>query len=300
MEQIIQSYFDRSHMLTLENPEYRKQVDLLSNFFLTSDEMDRDVSTKLISNEKVKKIVIASIIAKQDGIVAGIEESLYIVKKKSSLHVDKKVEDGMKIKKGDVLLELHGSFIEILSLERTVLNLLQRMSGIASQTHRLQKLIGQKTRIAATRKTLWGWLDKKAVAVGGGLTHRLSLADGILIKDNHIDVVGSDIESIISNIAKKKFVKPIEIEVRTHNEALTILAEFKKNKVQAPLIFMLDNFSVAEAKKTVMDLKGIVIELSGGINEGNIQEYAGIGADVISLGALTHSSRSFDLSLQIG
>lgn len=299
MKQIIQSYFDRSQELTLSNPEYRKQVDLLCNFFLTSDAMGDDISTKLIPSDKVKKTVSASISAKQDGIVAGIEESVHIMKKKSSLHIDKKVEDGTLIMKDTVLLQLHGSFVEILSLERTVLNLLQRMSGIATETYRLQKLIGQKSQIAATRKTLWGWLDKKAVAVGGGLTHRLSLSDGILIKDNHIDLVGGEIGSIIDTIKAKKIGNPIEIEVRSQEEATAVLDEFKKNNVQTPLIIMLDNFSITDAKKAVQDFKDVIIELSGGINENNIQEYAQVGADVISLGSLTHSSHSLDLSLQI-
>lgn len=356
--QILQSYFDKSKLLTIDNPKYQKQVETLSKFFLMSDEIESDASTNLISkflhdtsrhldpdvtsgerSRPVKRLEIshpidtgfemtkaskAVIIAKQNGIVAGIEESLFIINMQSSIHVDNRMTDGDKVIKGDVIFKLHGKFEQMLTLERTVLNVIQRMSGIATETNRLISHIDSKTRVAATRKTLWGWLDKKAVTVGGGLTHRLSLSDGILIKDNHVDVlalskkVGSRnkaIETILTSFwqaegaprisdsveSGQARVTMFEIEVISYEEAMFVVKLWNKINQSKPLIIMLDNFSLADAKKTVSAIKNknVIIELSGGINAGNIKEYGKIGADVISLGSLTHSSNSFDMSLTI-
>ncbi len=333
-KQILLSYFDKSKKLTITNPLYRKQVEALCSFFLLSDEIKHDLSTQLISkilkdssrhlehsesSHSVKEFEIShppadgfemtkcatSIIAKQDGIVAGIEESVYILTKQSGIKVREKVKDGVSVKKGEVILELTGNFDQLLKLERTVLNILQRMSGIATETHRLISLLNSTTKIAATRKTLWGWLDKKAVALGGGLTHRLSLKDGILIKDNHLDLISTNklvaIEKIIEQIKEKRINGLCEIEVNTYQQAIFAKKWWHEVMRDIPLIIMLDNFSAKEAKKTIMAIKSsnLIIELSGGINERNIQEYASIGADVFSLGCLTHSSKSLDLSLTI-
>jgi nicotinate-nucleotide pyrophosphorylase (carboxylating) len=168
-----------------------------------------------------------------------------------------------------------------------------------------------RTPLAATRKTLWGLLDKKAVFIGGGLTHRLSLSDEILIKDNHIDLqagkVGisrdESLKNILDLIKESNVKKPFEIEVETEKEAYFLSNYYQKLSISAPLIIMLDNFKPSDAKKSINTIRGqkngskIFFELSGGINETNITDFDQVGAHVISLGSLTHSSKALNISL---
>ena len=311
MKNTIKQYFDKSHLLTVKNTIYAETCLQLFDFQIKNDLIENDITSKIIDG-KYKEIK-AYIVAKQTGVLAGIEEVVYLINKKTNLEVKVMTKDRSPIKEKDVLIELAGSPLEILKFERTVLNILQRMSGIATATNSLIVENNLKTPLASTRKTLWGLLDKKAVFVGGGLTHRLSLSDEILIKDNHIDLwakkmVVSRLESlkmILDYIKKTGIKNPFEIEVENEKEAIFLNNYYKSINLTAPLIIMLDNFNPSDAIKTIKTIrdqknsKNVFFELSGGINEKNIKDYDKVGADVISLGALTHSSKALDISLTL-
>lgn len=319
----IKNYFDRSHELTIDNPVYVKQFMQLFRHCMTYDGAESDITSYLLKKNMQKNMKVkASIFAKQKGIVAGISESMFFLQNASKLTVEIIKRDGSDVEPSENIVTIVGNPVEILAYERTLLNILQRMSGIATQTHMLiydNKLCSipvakNGTYIAATRKTPWMWLDKKAVTVGGGLTHRLSLEDGVLIKDNHIDIlktVGkkSRYEGFlyfIEALKKQKNSIPFEIEVENQEEAQFLVEEYEKSDLQGHLIIMLDNFTAENAKKTIESMRAlksrrnfyISFELSGGVSPSNIREYANVGADVISLGFLTHSSRVLDMSLK--
>jgi len=245
--------------------------------------------------------VKALVIAKEEGVAAGIEEAV-VLAEYLGLRVKAKVIDGEEIQNKQVLIEVFGDAQTILSSERTLLNLLSRMSGIATTTRALAKklkLSGSKARIAATRKSAPGLLyfDKKAVIIGGGDPHRLHLDDMILIKDNHLAIVGS-VESVVKKAkAIASFTKKIEVEVTRAEDAL------KAAEAGADIV-MLDNFSPQQANDTGEMLRksgfgDVLLEVSGRITSENFLEYATAKVDVISLGALTHSVEALDISLEI-
>ncbi|MGD0644399.1 MAG: carboxylating nicotinate-nucleotide diphosphorylase [Candidatus Bathyarchaeia archaeon] len=241
------------------------------------------------------------VIAKEEGIAAGIEETSFLAEY-LGLKVKAKVTDGEKIKNKQVLMEISGDAQTILSAERTILNFLSRMSGIATATRKLTKKLekaGVKTIIAATRKSAPGLLyfDKKAVNVGGGDTHRLHLDDMILIKDNHLAIVGSPEEAVKKARANASFTKKIEVEVTKIDDAV------EAAKAGADII-MLDNFSPQQAKDAGEKLKkagfgDVLLEVSGGITAENLLEYAAAQVDIISIGELTHSVKALDVSLEV-
>jgi nicotinate-nucleotide pyrophosphorylase (carboxylating) len=246
--------------------------------------------------------VKAKVIAREEGVAAGVEEAI-ILAEYLGLRAEAKTCDGKKIKNEQVLIEVSGDAQTILSAERTMLNLLSRMSGIATITRKftdqLQKA-GMKTRIAATRKCAPGLLyfDKKAVIIGNGEPHRLHLDDMILLKDNHISIVGSPEEAIKKAKANASFTKKIEIEVAKVSDVLKV--------AQAGAdVIMLDNFSVEQVKETVHLLKKagflgkVILEASGRITAQNLIDYAKATVDIISMGELTHSVRALDISLEI-
>ena len=244
----------------------------------------------------------ANVVAKENGVVAGIEEAI-ILTESLGLKAKANVADGNVVKKGRLLIQVSGNAQTILSAERTMLNLLSRMSGIATTTRRLSEKLrkaGSKTRIAATRKTALGLniFDKKAVFLGGGDPHRLHLDDMILIKDNHLAIVGS-VESALQKAKETASLsKKIEVEVTRGKDAV-VAAEAGADVV------MLDNFSPKQVKETVKFLEKaglrekVLLEASGGITEENLLAYASTGVDVLSMGALTHSVKAFDVSLEI-
>jgi len=244
----------------------------------------------------------ASVIAKEAGIAAGIEETV-ILAESLGLKVKTEVADGEEINNRQVIMKISGDARAILSVERTMLNLLARMSGIATTTRKLtEKLKKAKAtaKIAATRKTAPGLLyfDKKAVLIGGGDPHRLHLDDMVLVKDNHIAVAGS-IENAVKRARQNaSFSKKIEVEVSRVTDAL------KAAEAGADII-MLDNFSPKQVKETIELLKKegsfgkILLEASGGITEENLLEYAATQVDIISIGELTHSTRALNVSLEI-
>lgn len=242
----------------------------------------------------------AKLIIKEDGIVAGVALSLAIFRYiDQNLDINVLIQDGASVKYGDIVLTVSGSTHSILLAERLVLNCMQRMSGIATKTnHIVQLLSSYKTRLLDTRKTTPGlrYLEKWAVRIGGGVNHRIGLYDMILIKDNHVDYAGGIANAITS---AQKYLKDkgkdleIEIEVRNLTELNEVLAVGGVNRI------MLDNFSFDDLIKAVgiIDHK-YVTEASGGITESNVAEYAACGVDFISMGALTHSVKSLDMSLK--
>ncbi|MDH5420109.1 MAG: carboxylating nicotinate-nucleotide diphosphorylase [Candidatus Bathyarchaeota archaeon] len=247
-------------------------------------------------------IVEAEIVAKKSGVIAGIEEALTLLES-FGFQVRVLESDGSKVEGKATLLKIVGDARTLLSIERTLLNLLTRMSGIATATSRLIEKVrsaGYKTRIACTRKVAPGLLyfDKRAVMLGGGDTHRLHLDDLIIVKDNHLIVVGDVGEAVKRVREAVSFSKKIEIEVSTGGEAL------EAAKAGADIV-MLDNFSPQQIKNTMMllDREGlrskVLIEASGGINEQNVLKFAAAGVDVLSLGEITDSVKALDMSLEV-
>jgi nicotinate-nucleotide pyrophosphorylase (carboxylating) len=240
--------------------------------------------------------------AKEAGTAAGLEEAV-VLAESLGLKVKAEVADGKDFKKGQVLLKLSGDAQTILTVERTLLNLISRMSGIATATKKLTAKLQKahaKARIAATRKTAPGLLyfDKKAVYIGGGDPHRLNLSDMILVKDNHIAVAGGIGNAVKSAKQNASFSKKIEVEVSRVADVLTAV------EAGADIV-MLDNFSPKQITKAVDLLRKagffgkVLLEASGGITAENLLDYAATQVDIISLGALTHSVRALDVSLEI-
>ncbi|MFX0209170.1 MAG: carboxylating nicotinate-nucleotide diphosphorylase [Candidatus Hodarchaeota archaeon] len=268
--------------------------------FLQEDMEYGDITSELIPNIPVQ----ATIIAKQDGVLCGIA-FVKILLKSLGVTVLDHYEDGNTIKQGDTILQLEGSIREILISERTVLNLLMRLSGIATQTQKFcskVKEAKQNIRIASTRKTTPGfrYFEKYAVKIGGGDTHRFSLTDTVLIKENHLSLIGKKpIKSILlQSQASSSFTKKIEIEVEN-------LIEFKEALELLPDIIMLDNFSTRNIRAAIEIIQKKpkhnrpLIEVSGGISKHNIDKFLIPGVDIISVGALTHSVTAIDFSLKI-
>ncbi len=241
------------------------------------------------------------LLAKDIGVVAGVRLAVTILKQLDS-HIDVRVliEDGEKIKEGDIVFKAFGNARAILTAERLLLNFMQHLSGIASKTFHLAEMIKPYgTRLLDTRKTIPGlrYLEKWAVAVGGGTNHRIGLFDMILIKDNHVDYAGSITQAVksaqayIKNLGKDL---KIEVEVRNFDELEELLSLAKVDRV------LLDNFCPADMAKAIRLINGrLVTEASGGIDESNIVDYAKTGVDFISVGALTHTIQPLDLSLKV-
>lgn len=242
----------------------------------------------------------AQLIVKEPGVLAGVELALAIFHQiDPSLQVEVFINDGDAVEVGDIALTVSGSTHHILLAERLVLNCMQRMSGIATKTNRIVKLLeAYPTKVLDTRKTTPGLrhLEKWAVRIGGGVNHRIGLYDMILIKDNHVDYAGGIANAIL---AANDYLKDtgkqlaIEIEVRNLTELKEVLSTGNVDRI------MLDNFEPNLLKEAVSLVNGkYITEASGGIIEENIVEYAACGVDYISMGALTHSVKSLDLSLK--
>lgn len=241
----------------------------------------------------------ARLIFKEDGVVAGVFLAKAIfLRYDPQLQLEIEVEDGQQVQKGQTGLVVAGNIRSILSTERIVLNCLQRLSGIATYTQKLVKLVeGTRAELLDTRKTTPGWraLEKWAVKMGGGSNHRFGLFDMIMLKDNHIDYAGGIAKAVSSakSYLKEKG-KKLEIEVETRN-----IKEVEEALAADVDVIMLDNMSPAEMKVAVERVAGRVkTEASGGIIETTLREYAETGVDYISIGALTHSVKSLDISLK--
>lgn len=248
----------------------------------------------------VNKQAKASLLIKEEGILAGVEVAKEVFRMVDpDLEVRVHLLDGSAVKKGDIAFEVSGSARSILRAERLVLNIMQRMSGIATQTRRVQDLLqGTKTKVLDTRKTTPGmrYLEKIAVKIGGGENHRFGLYDMILIKDNHVDYAGGIIPALQSArkyLAEKHLQIPVEIEVRTFQELNEVLEFGQIDRI------LLDNFDLDGLKKAVEIVGGkYITEASGGITLDNVRQVADCGVDFVSMGALTHSVKSLDMSLK--
>ena len=242
----------------------------------------------------------SQLLIKEDGILAGVEVAKKVFAEfDNELQVEVLIADGTPVKVGDIAMVVTGRIRSLLQTERLMLNIMQRMSGIATMTHKYVELLkGTHTRVLDTRKTTPGlrMLEKQAVKIGGGTNHRIGLFDMILLKDNHIDFAGG-IENAIDRCHKylkdKALDLNIEIEVRDFNELQQVLDKGGVHRI------MLDNFSVEDTKKAVDMIGGkYETESSGGITFDTIRKYAEQGVDFVSVGALTHSVKGLDMSFK--
>ncbi|MBS7632079.1 carboxylating nicotinate-nucleotide diphosphorylase [Candidatus Bathyarchaeota archaeon] len=267
---------------------------------LAEDLGQGDITTALVV--PAKSIAEAHVIAKETGVAAGMEEAEVLLKS-VGLNVEMLVSDGDAIKKKQVLMKISGNARVLISVERTLLNIVSRMSGIATTTRKLIHKLARaklKTKVACTRKTAPGLLyfDKKAVMIGGGDTHRLHLDDLVLLKDNHIAVVGDVGKAVKKAKENASFCKKIEVEASTVEEALSAA------KAGADII-MFDNFSPEQIRRGISILKKkgflgkVLLEASGGITEDNILGYASTGVDLVSLGEITDSIKTLDITLEV-
>ena len=240
------------------------------------------------------------LLIKEDGILAGVEVAKKVFARfDPDMQVEVLMGDGSRVKKGDIAMIVSGRIRSLLQTERLMLNIMQRMSGIATMTDKyVQRLKGTKTRVLDTRKTTPGMrmLEKQAVKIGGGCNHRIGLFDMILLKDNHVDFAGGIVNAIDrchAYLKEKGLDLKIEIEVRNFEELKEVLAHGGVDRV------MLDNFSVADTKWAVDMIDGrFETESSGGITFDTIRDYAEQGVDFISVGALTHSVKGLDMSFK--
>ena len=280
-------------MLSVEELE-----DRLIDLSFAEDIGDGDHTTLCCIPENA--IGKSRLIIKEDGILAGVEVAKRVFAKfDSSMQVDVKMGDGSKVKKCDVAMIVTGKIRSLLQTERLMLNMMQRMSGIATMTNRYVELLkGTKTHVLDTRKTTPGMrmLEKQAVKIGGGVNHRIGLFDMILLKDNHVDFSGG-INNAISRcheyLKEKGLNLKIEIEVRSFDEIRQVMECGGVDRI------MLDNFNVEDTRKAVEMIAGkYETESSGGITFDTIRSYAECGVDYVSVGALTHSVKGLDMSFK--
>ncbi len=254
-----------------------------------------DLSTRIMPEELTGA---AKLYAKQEGVVAGLSLVEAVFQRVDPrIQVYRLVEEGDTVKVGEVVLELAGPFSSILQGERTALNFLQHLSGIATATKRaVDQVAGLQVRIVDTRKTLPGWrtLQKYAVRVGGGQNHRFGLYDAVMLKDNHLAAVGGLTEAVKRIRAQVGHMTKIEVECET-------IDQVKEAIICGVDVIMLDNMGIEEMREAVLYIdKRAIVEASGGMGEGRLRAVAETGVDLISIGALTHSVKALDFSLDLG
>ena len=272
-----------------------QEIELIINHAFQEDIGNGDITTNNIVPEN--KLASASMTAKADGIIAGIDIAEMVFRKlDENLEWNPKIKDGDSVKKGDVILEIKGTFRALLTGERLALNLMQRMSGIATETAKyVAETKGSKVKILDTRKTVPGLrtFDKYAVKMGGGTNHRIGLYDMVMIKDNHIKMAGT-ITAAVEQV-RKSIPSEIKVEVETTN-----LHEVEEAVNAGADIIMLDNMSNELMCEAVDLINGkALIEASGNMNLERISGVAKTGVDFISVGALTHSVIALDISQNI-
>lgn len=318
MTTVLTRHFQKKEHLSVKNPEYQRILDELFLFFVRNDHVQEDITVQTFLPGDVSGAVKTGVIsAKGACVVAGVEEVEYLARKHTKLTPKALVRDGKRVATGTKIILLAGTAQDVLVYERVFVNILQRMSGIATETARyVEQVNGLNLKkpplIAATRKTPWMHIDKKAVAVGGGITHRLNLQDGILLKDNHLDLLQQEFDlkgedaAISCAISNAKILNEniaVEVEVKTEEAAFASVAAWQKLKRKNPFIILLDNFTPARAEKIIKKIKkynkDIFFEASGGISLENVAKFADVDVDVISIGSLTHSPRAVDLSLDL-
>ncbi len=308
-ERVIAALF-RGATLTLENPRYLDAVSRLTDALLRSDVEPADLTTEALSLENLPAEVWA--VTAGQGVVAGLEEAAWLYSR-FGLRVDRIRADGELVCPDEAVLRIQGDSRDLLRLERAGLNLIQRMSGIATATRRLQDLVHSRapeTFVVATRKTPWGLLDKRAVHLGGGGTHRLGLGDAILIKNNHLLFFGKEEDEAVSLALKRAWplrreAAFLEVEVTGLAGALAAGRAFREHQQadpgSCPCLVMLDNVEPDEVARIVAALRAeelwdhVLVEVSGKISETAMEDYANCAVDAISVGALTHSCRALDL-----
>jgi len=273
-------------------------IDKLVELAILEDIGDGDHSSRscipATAHGKMKLLV------KQEGVIAGIEIAKLIFKRlDSNMQIEQLIEDGTRVKPGDIAFYVEGTVISLLQAERLVLNVMQRMSGIATQTSiYADKLEGLKTKVLDTRKTTPGMrvLEKMAVKIGGGENHRMGLYDMVMLKDNHIDFAGGITQAIRKTQAYLKETGrdlQIEVETRSLDEIREAMAVGGIHRI------MLDNFDLEKTRAAVKLIDGkYETESSGGITLETLRDYAECGVDFISVGALTHQIKSLDMSLK--
>lgn len=274
------------------------EFEQLISLWFSEDIGDGDHTTlSCIPADAVGK---SQLIIKENGVLAGVEVARQIFKAfDPELKMNVFIQDGTEVKVGDIAFDVEGKIQSLLQTERLMLNIMQRMSGVATRTREyVKKLEGTKTRVLDTRKTTPGLrlLEKEAVKIGGGVNHRIGLYDMILLKDNHVDFAGGIDKAILRAKdylkAKNKDLK-IEIEVRTFDELNQVMAIGGVDRI------MLDNFNIENTIKAVKMIDGkYETESSGGITFDTLRDYAECGVDYISVGALTHSVKSLDMSFK--
>jgi nicotinate-nucleotide pyrophosphorylase (carboxylating) len=273
-------------------------TDKLIDLAIAEDIGDGDhTSLSCIPKEETGTV---QLLVKEKGILAGVEITKKILQKiDKNITIEVFMEDGSEIEPGDVAFKIKGPITKILQAERLLLNFMQRMSGIATQTAEYADLIKDlPTKVLDTRKTTPGLrhIEKLAVKTGGGSNHRMGLYDMVMLKDNHIDFAGGIEKAILKvdeYLKKKGKHIPVEVEVRNFDELKQVLATGKVHRI------MLDNFSVEDTAKAVKMINGkYEVESSGGITKETLRAYAECGVDYISVGALTHHIKSLDLSLK--
>ena len=277
--------------------KYSKEIYTFLKNALDEDLGCEDYTSKTYFKNKTKNSF--KLITKSNCVISGIRLSEILIEKfRSNLSIEKFFSDGDQVKKGEKVLEINGPVYSILSVERLILNIMQRMSGISTLTSNLSKLISHtKCKILDTRKTTPGFRypEKWAVLIGGGVNHRMGLFDAILIKDNHIDSCGSIENAIVSTkdyLDQNNLKIPVYIEVRNKEELDEVI---KHNWIDR---IILDNMSPVETKESVSFIEGsFPVESSGNINEKNILEYAEAGVDFVSMGSITHSASIIDMSI---
>jgi nicotinate-nucleotide pyrophosphorylase (carboxylating) len=308
-QKLVDRAYQKGKNLNLSNRNYFAHTDAFFEKEFIDDVGAGDITSNSVLRKNESRTAFLNF--KESGIISGIEEVNWFLKK-HGITVTAYAKDGEKVLKGKTVLKIQGNQKDILATERIVLNLLQRMSGIATETKRLTNLLKDyNTRIAATRKTLLRYFDKKAVFLGGGLTHRIGLWDSILIKDNHLEILKNEgkmdyIETAISkaSVLSNK-VDFIEIEVTSTNDAINATKKFKELRLKTPCIVMLDNMPPSEIEQILETLRKVdlydyvLFEASGDITPQNIRDYAKTGIDVVSLGYLTHSTHVLDMSLEM-
>ena len=283
----------------MPHPIKGKQVEQIVSNALAEDLGSGDVTTEaLVPSELEGK---ASILVKRDGVLAGIDVAKEVFRQVDpSLHFKALVKDGAKVRKGDVVATVEGKVAIMLRAERTALNFLQHLSGIATETARyVDAVSGTKAIITDTRKTIPGLrlLEKYAVRAGGGHNHRLNLGDGVLIKDNHLAALRSSGLGLGEAVKKARKRAPramkVEVEVESVKQAREALSAGAD-------IIMLDNMNVKDMRRVVELVHGrALLEASGGITLDNVRSVAETGVDFISVGALTHSAKALDISLEV-
>jgi nicotinate-nucleotide pyrophosphorylase (carboxylating) len=300
--------------LTLDDPGYCRAVRMFTDLLVKSDLAFEDLTAQALGMRDRR--ASASILAREEGVAAGLAEFAFLLRS-HGLNVEFHKQDGDAIRAGDTLLEADGEESKVLALERVGLNLLQRMSGIATAARGLQHRLCRKslgTKIVGTRKTPWGLLDKRALHLGNGGTHRLGLGDAIMIKNNHLALLASR-EEDAAPIAIEKAWKYransafIEVEVRGEAAARAAAQAFRRlrenESVDYPCLLLLDNMAPERTGAILEILRrenlwdDTLIEASGGISEANVEAYAALGVDAISIGALTHSARALDICQRI-